>query len=101
MVGLTDYFVIINYDIICGIPGGRIGLVSNDWGWLWTEAMKVSIKMAVHSGRKAITTSQAQWACKSGRWHGIATRVAEHRSDTELTKDNPYLALMGELWGIY
>ena len=24
-----------------------------------------------------------------------------HKSDFELTKDIPYLALMGELWGVY
>ena len=26
---------------------------------------------------------------------------AEHKSDIKLTKDIPYLALMGELWGVY
>ena len=26
--------------------------------------------------------------------------AAEHKSDTELTKDTPYLALMGELWSV-
>ena len=27
--------------------------------------------------------------------------AAEHKSDFDLTKDTPYLALMGELWHIY
>ena len=26
--------------------------------------------------------------------------TTEHKSDFELTKDTPYLALMGELWGV-
>ena len=27
-------------------------------------------------------------------------KTAEHKSDIELTKDIPYLALTGELWGV-
>ena len=27
--------------------------------------------------------------------------MVEHRADFELTKDSPYITLMGELWGIY
>ena len=27
--------------------------------------------------------------------------AVEHKSDIELTKHTPYLALMGELWGVF
>ena len=27
--------------------------------------------------------------------------AVEQKSDTELTRDTPYLALTGELWGVY
>ena len=27
--------------------------------------------------------------------------AAEHKSEIELTKDTPYLALMDKLWGVY
>ena len=27
--------------------------------------------------------------------------TTEHKSDFELTKDTPYLALTGELWGVW
>ena len=26
---------------------------------------------------------------------------AEHKPNYDLTKDNPYLTLMGELWGVF
>ena len=33
--------------------------------------------------------------------YGTTMTVAEHKSDLQLTKDTPYLALTGELWGVY
>ena len=32
--------------------------------------------------------------------HSTAIIAAEHESDLKLTRDTPYLALMGELWGV-
>ena len=82
-MGLTNYFVIINYDIspnrkdwLLQYSWDSTRLVSNAYGWLCKEAVKVSIKMAacrvsrVH-GRKSIRTwmypKQAQKPCDAGR----------------------------------
>ena len=45
-----------------------------------------------------ITQSNLSWYCIT---YGTAMTVAEGKSDFQLTIDTPYLALMGEPWGVY
>ena len=33
--------------------------------------------------------------------YNVAITAAEHKSDFELTKDTPNLALMRKIWGVY
>ena len=34
-------------------------------------------------------------------WHDIAYITAKYKSECEPSKDSPYLALTGELWGVF
>ena len=67
MIGITQYFAIRNHDIIPSIRnshyGPHDGLISNACGSAVQIAVKVSMKIVVHSvpyalGKKTITTQE-------------------------------------------
>ena len=53
-----------------------------------------------HARRTKLTTVESRYKAVEYITYSTAMAAAELKSDIELTKDTPFLALMGELWSV-